>query len=411
LEPLEWRIADNARRLDEAGLPGSFCPMPWIHAYADPQGDVRPCCWYEGDLPGRPNLAGMSGMDDVMHGDGMAMTRAAFLRGETPDACMACKRREAQGQYSKRMRGIGSVTDDELRAFAAGPADGSIDSYELRHFDFRFDNTCNFRCRTCGPINSSRIESEERSQGIEHGTGGFDRARWHAIFGDKIDGARSVYLAGGEPLIMDSTYDILQRLVDVGNTDVELSCSTNLSQLSRNGRRMFDLLRSFVDTRICVSADHYGDKAAYIRSGTDWEQLVSNYRLLRTSCPHVKVQIDCVVSVLNILDITDIIDRFRMTFDSSPINLLPVQGKIHFKPANLPYSAKQVAIERITGWCNANPHDHGMVSSLRALCHDMEQQGRSDSPAKFMEQMSRLDSLRGEDISVSLPELSGFYAR
>jgi len=383
--------------------------MPWIHAYADPRGDVRPCCWYDGVLDGSPNLSGMDGLDDVMGCDGMVGTRAAFLRGETPDACQVCRRREDQGQYSKRMKGMDSVTDGELASFARGPMDGTISSYELRHFDFRFDNTCNFRCRTCGPVNSSRIESEDRSLGMPPSTGGFDRDRWHSAFMEHLGSARTVYFAGGEPLIMESTYDMLERLIGSGNTDAAISCSTNLSQLSTRGRRILDLWSRFPDVTISISLDHYGEKASYIRNGTEWDQIVSNYRLLRTSCPDARMQIDCVVSVLNILDITDIIERFRMTFDSMPINLLPVMGKPHFDPVNMPYEAKRVATARMLEWCNANPHDHGMVAVLRSIASGMDATARHDSPAKFMAAMERLDAIRGESIRSSLPELSGFY--
>lgn len=399
----------DALRLRDAGLPASFCPMPWVHAYADPRGDVRPCCWYDATLDGSPNLAGMASMDDVMNCHGMVATRAAFMDGQTPQACLGCRRREEEGQYSKRMKAMDSVSDDELRAMAVGDVSGVITSYSLRHFDFRFDNTCNFKCRTCGPVNSSRIEAEDRSQGLSPSTGGFDRSLWHHAFMSRIGDARTVYFAGGEPLIMESTYDVLEALVSTGNTAAAISCSTNLSQLSTHGRRILDLWRSFPDLTVSISLDHHGERAAYIRHGTDWDQIVANYRLLRTSCPDARIQIDCVVSVLNILDITEIVERFRMSFDHLPINLLPVMGKPHFDPANLPYDAKRVALARIGDWCNANPHDHDMVQRMRAVADRLDAQGRQDSPRKFLDHMARLDALRGESLREALPELAGFY--
>lgn len=409
MSALSDRREIDAARLRDAGLPAAFCPMPWIHAYADPRGDVRPCCWYDGMLDGSPNLGGMRSMHDVMHCTGMVGTRAAFMDGRTPQACLGCRRREDEGQYSKRMKAMDSVSDSELRDMAAGDRSGVIGSYSLRHFDFRFDNTCNFKCRTCGPVNSSRIEAEEQSQGLPPSTGGFDRSSWHDTFISHIADARTVYLAGGEPLIMESTYDVLEALVAAGNTAASISCSTNLSQLSSHGRRILDLWQHFPGITVNISLDHHGDRAAYIRHGTDWDQIVANYRLLRTSCPDAWLQIDCVISVLNVLDITEIVERFRMTFDNIPINFLPVMGKPHFDPANLPYDAKRVALARITDWCNANPHDHDMVLRMRAVADRLDAQGRQDSPRKFLDHMARLDALRGESLRAALPELAGFY--
>lgn len=409
MEDQHARSGSDAVRLLNAGLPTSFCPMPWIHAYADPKGDVRPCCWYDGTLPGSPNLAGMDSMADVMHSAGMAATRAAFLGGDTPDACLGCRRRENEGQYSKRMKAMDSVSDAELLAMSMGERSGHIQSYTLRHFDFRFDNTCNFKCRTCGPVNSSRIEAEDRSQGLPAATGGFDRSAWHDEFLRHVGDARSVYFAGGEPLIMESTYDVLEALITAGNTSAAISCSTNLSQLSNHGRRILDLWRHFPDITVSISLDHHGDKASYIRHGTDWDQIAANYRLLRSGCPHARIQIDCVVSVLNVLDITEIVERFRMTFDHLPINFLPIMGKTHFQPSNLPYEAKKTALARINDWCNGNPHDHEMIARMRSVADHINQAGRQDSPRKFMEQINRLDALRGESLRASLPELARFY--
>lgn len=406
---LSGRIERDADRLRAAGLPDSFCPMPWIHAYADPTGEVRPCCWYDGSLPGSPNLSTMGDMRDVMNSDGMRSARLEFLSGGTPRQCHGCRQRESSGAYSKRMRGMDSVTDDELSGMSALPADGHLGDFSLRHFDFRFDNTCNFKCRTCGPANSSRIESEVVMRGHPRVTGDFDADRWHLEFMAHLHTARTVYFAGGEPLVMDSHYEILGRLCDLGMTDVPISLSTNLSQLSRHGRAALDLWKRFTDIRVSISLDHHGDRAAYIRHGTDWDAIVSNYRLLRSSCPHAAVQIDCVVSVLNIMDITDIIDRFGMTFDASPVNLLPVMGKPYMDPRNLPHDLKTEASSRIRRWCASNPHSDGMVRMLHALVDGMSAPATPGSEQKLVRYMRELDAMRGEKFEDALPELARGY--
>lgn len=392
-----------AKRLNAAGLAEDFCPMPWIHVYADPLGDIRPCCWYSDTLKGEPNLRQFDSMDAVMNCHGLHEVRERFTTGVRDPACDNCRRHESHGRFSKRQRAIDSMTDDELSAIALDPR-SHLDTWTMRHFDFRFDNTCNLKCRTCNSTNSSRIAAEERQRGIAVPTLDFDVSYWYDMFKREVTTARSIYLAGGEPFMMPQTYDLLSHLINHGMTDVMLSCSTNMTHMRYKDRDIADLLAMFTDVTISMSLDHHGSKASYVRHGSDWSDIIANYQHLKIKAPRVRLQIDCVISALNALDICEIIDVFQANFPGLPINLIPAIGKPYLDLNNLPNRVKVVAAERIRRRMDQN-QDDSLDASLQDIIKRLllPADPRRDGSLRY--QMDLLDTVRGETMAKALPEL------
>jgi organic radical activating enzyme len=109
-----------------------------------------------------------------------------------------------------------------------------------------------------------------------------------------------IYFAGGEPLLIQEHYDILDRLIAVGNTNVEITYNTNFTKLQFKHRHIFDLWKQFSNITIGASLDAMGPAAEYIRHGTVWDDIEKNLTQLQKECPHVKFTVTSTVHMLNI---------------------------------------------------------------------------------------------------------------
>jgi sulfatase maturation enzyme AslB (radical SAM superfamily) len=104
---------------------------------------------------------------------------------------------------------------------------GHNNDFSLKYWDFRFSNICNFKCRMCGTFASSKWADDEMAIHGQSNNGlmNFRSESREDIMNyvDKFIGdVQEIYFAGGEPLIMDEHYIILEKLIAAGRTDVIL---------------------------------------------------------------------------------------------------------------------------------------------------------------------------------------------
>ena len=90
------------------------------------------------------------------------------------------------------------------------------------------------------------------------------------------------YFAGGEPLITEEHYMLIDEMIDKKKTDIQLRYNTNISNLKFKKRDIFKLWQHFdKPIQIYASIDHIGDKAEYIRHGTKWMTIERNLKKLK----------------------------------------------------------------------------------------------------------------------------------
>jgi sulfatase maturation enzyme AslB (radical SAM superfamily) len=88
-----------------------------------------------------------------------------------------------------------------------------------------------------------------------------------------------IYWVGGEPLMWERHWTILEQLVYDGQAkDVTLRYNTNLSRVSYKGIELFDLLPKFKHVNLCASIDGVGKVGEYIRTGLKWEEWLENFK-------------------------------------------------------------------------------------------------------------------------------------
>lgn len=295
----------------------TFCALPWSHLHHWPDGRVYPCCLTDYRQP--IGHVKDSTLEELWNVDRMKELRRDKLEGKKHEHCAKCYLQEENGDESMRVAS-NRLMKDHLDTFVnTTEEDGHSNDFTLRYWDFRFSNLCNFKCRMCGSSLSSKWYKDEVDI---FGQSENDRALIHVNDWSKkniyeyidmfIEDVEEIYFAGGEPLMMEEHYMILEKLIEIGNTDTRIRYNTNFSMLKFKKWDVLELWSHFtkrnpLNVRIFASLDAMGDVAEYARSGTDWKKIEDNVRLAIDKGFHF--DFSCTVSILNIFQIPDFVDR------------------------------------------------------------------------------------------------------
>jgi radical SAM protein with 4Fe4S-binding SPASM domain len=385
----------------------TFCILPWIHIYANPDGSVLPCCI--ADHHSHMGNTQTQTLHEIWNGEEFKEMRRNMLSGRKCKQCTACYKMEETGVGSFR-QSVNKKYSHYIPLVDNTYGDGSLDEVTLRYFDVRWSNICNFKCRSCSPTYSSSWAKEEGRENIFIFAGGNNNDYLFEQFKPYFKDIEEFYFAGGEPLLTDKHYDILNHLIDIGKTDVEIRYNTNLSILKYKQQSIIDLWKHFPTINIGASIDSWGERAEYIREGTDWNVIESNIKRIQDETPHVNIQMHSVVSLFNIATLDSFLEtmlskslffkeNFYPTFYNlqNPsyysVNVLPdnLKGKIRAKLEKISISSEiDSSISEIINFLDDSEYD--------PLLHK-----------EFLKQTNYYDSIRNKDFVQTFPELSELY--
>jgi len=243
-----------------------------MHLFGSIRGEYKICCFAE-YAPNSPILGTYKdSIDSVWNGDTLKKIRKDFLLGNEIPACEhACFNKEKLGSQSHRQ--IMNKNYEHLQYLQdATNSDGSIDNYPI-YLDVRFGNTCNFRCRMCGPHSSTSWYKEMPSD-LKYP---IDKYTDNTTFWENIDiiapSIRDVYFAGGEPFVQEGHYKLLEYLNEKGYaSNISLSYNTNLSYKKFKKYDIKTLWKNFNNIKLWPSCEGYGDRVDYSRKGFSWSK-------------------------------------------------------------------------------------------------------------------------------------------
>jgi MoaA/NifB/PqqE/SkfB family radical SAM enzyme len=403
----------------------TFCILPWVHVYTAPTGEALPCCVADPAY----NIGNSNNMsiEQLVNSTAMKQLRLDMLNGTENPLCARCYHHERLTGASPRNssekimelyfegKGLDYQTKiDEL--INNTQPDGTLTDFKMYYFDIRFNNICNFKCRTCNADFSSQWEQEDIKENIiqdrrisKNNSNGLiqDILKHVPYFGH-------VYFAGGEPLITEEHYIVLEEMIRQNKTDVTIRYNTNISNLKFKNKDLLSLWKNFEKVEISASIDHYGKRAEYIRHGTKWEEIENNFKLLK-STPNLQLQINTVVSVFNILTLNEFYEYLHDnglygTTDQT-YSLFPMITPPELSGLILPREYKEKAIDNIVkliGKMHSIGYSNLAKSNLIALLKWIYSENTWDQYKEtFKLEVNRIDRLRGEDFEKTFPELAG----
>ncbi len=439
----------------------TWCPVPWIFQAVRNNGDLRVCC-QANIAKGRGTLkkedggifnAGFDDLEEARNSPTLRRIRLEMLAGKDPETCIRCQREDTAGVVSRRNYENKNWKKffDLTKARQVTNSDGSIDtkSLPLKHYDLRFGNLCNLKCRMCGPTDSDywysdhvRIWGNEFSDShgtvrlIRKGRRGYQTENrdydwisspnfWRQIKSN-VANIRHIYTVGGEPLLIDRHYELLEAIIRYGNPgDVIVEYNTNLTVLPKKALKLW---KEFKNVKIGASIDGVGPINDYIRYPSHWGKIEKNLDLLDNATGNFNLCIAPTVQVYNILHLPDFI-KWRLEKKFQHVNstgarplltthLLHNPGFLNIRL--LPQSFKKLVEDRFRSfspwlqeWSCKNNLPRTKRENLKQKADEllggyvkyMNSEDWSHLIPKFLEYTNRLDEIRHEKMSDVIPEL------
>lgn len=393
---------------------GAFCMMPWIHMHIWPGGNTYPCCMSRSDMPlgntGKSDLAG------IWNGDGMKALRKRMLSGERSSECGRCYDIESSGMPSLRTHTNLEYSGRHADQVASTLPDGTVPEIRMAYMDIRWSNICNLRCRTCGPdLSSAWYDDHVRRVGswdgprilnVNHGDALWDQVE------PLLSATEEVYFAGGESMLTEEHYRLLDHWLAIGKTDVRLRYTTNFTVLDYKRRDVFDMWRRFDDVRVAASLDASHCRAEYMRRNMSWDTVVDNRRRMLRDVPDVYFELTPTVSLMNIIHLPDFhrewTEEGLVEIDNVRINLLthPSHTSVRVLPAPLKDRARS-GIHSHIAWMEREGASRQSIDQWRGIVSYMDARDDSHMLGDFRVYNDEIDGLRGESLTMVFPELAG----
>ncbi len=392
----------------------SLCMSPWTHLHISTQGEVFPCCFTDSNQP----LAHLDKKDlkEVFNQKEMRDLRKEMISGARPAGCKKCFEIEDAGGNSHR-RFINNNFSKHFAKINETDADGKAEFF-LAFWDFRFSNLCNYKCRTCGFLNSSAWYEETKKLDPNLGPPvkkiiNQVNKLWHQLE-SHFEELEWVYFAGGEPLIMDEHWQLLDKLVEKKMFKTKISYSTNLSVLKFKNYDALEYWKKFESIHVWASLDATHERGEYIRKGQQWTQILENRKRLMREAPEVHFTIIVTLSVFNIYHITDFHKEWTEQGLIPIVEFVPnlLFYPTHFRIQILTRQEKEKVLLKINdflAWAKgtASSTEFNIVRSrYESIINFLMQQDLSHLMPDFLSKTKALDVSRQEDFTNVFPELT-----
>lgn len=338
---------------------GAFCPAPFFSYHINAGDKLSACCIQNANNRSLlPDITPGTSLKEVYNHLSFVELRRDLVAGVKNSQCKRCWTNEEIGTRSMRQLDMlqwmnrWPGAEDYIRSSIND--DYTIDEPKIYYIDIRFDNTCNLRCRICDSYFSTSLYPEEKEYLSLHAEKHDGRAsRLLSQFRstrltvnelkENLRTVRRIYFAGGEPLITPQHYEILDYLIEIGHTDVELFYHTNFSKLTHSKFDVVDYWKKFKTVIVGASLDGNYQRGEYIRKNLVWSKAIANRQRMIAEVPHVVFRPCPTVSIMSAYNLIDfhrewVEKRYIGPFDFSP-NLLLNPPVYNIK--NLPGNHKE----------------------------------------------------------------------
>jgi MoaA/NifB/PqqE/SkfB family radical SAM enzyme len=394
----------------------TFCMYPWIHLHAYPTGEAYPCCHAEMSA-GPVGNCHQDSLKTIANSKGMRTLRNNMLTEAQSAACARCYEQEESGFFSGR-QSANKHHGHRIEEIYGTNEDGSVDNFVMSYWDIRFSNLCNLKCRSCGHIFSSQwYQDQAKLAGPDWASkhkvlniaGRHKTDMWEQLL-PHLDFVEQIYFAGGEPLIMEEHYLILEELERRGRFDVRLIYNTNFTDVKLKNRSVFDYWKKFDSVSVGASLDGSGPYAEYIRKGTKWDEVVRNREEMLQVCPKVDFYVSPTLSILNAMHLPDFhqewVERGLIRAQDLNVNILQDPNHYRIDIATAAYKLKiKEKFEKHLEWLRPQDQLNRATVGFESAIKFMMATDNTALIDQFWRRTYQLDEIRNEQLLEVIPEL------
>jgi sulfatase maturation enzyme AslB (radical SAM superfamily) len=242
-----------------------------------------------------------------------------------------------------------------------------------------------------------------------------------AMLFEQIDQVEYIYLIGGEPLLIEAQYRLLDQLIESKRSrEITLFYSTNATVPFS---KLDYYLNHFRTIKLSCSIDAFGELNHYIRFPTNWAHVTRNLAAwsdLTGKFSNLELEIYTTVQAYNVVRISDLVE-FLAAQSYKGIPCIPTFGLLqdphYFNISVLPQVAKDLAVKNFVDmknkfWDRTGADGQANLLKLEQMLDFMNENPASPQGQKeFIRITDWFDALREQNILDQMPEFASLYPR
>ncbi len=384
--------------------------------------------------------------------------RKKMLDGDRPIECQYCWNVEDLPTYNNEeffsdrvVKSASNWSMERMHEVVSSSWDANINP---SYVEVSFSNICNFKCSYCSPVYSSRWTEEIESQGAYPTSNRFNNLEWYrktnempihhkvhnpyveafwSWWPDLVKDLRVFRITGGEPLLANDTYKVLDFLYENPQPKLEIAVNTNacvpdvkINSFMEKSKKLLSE-NKIKSLNIFTSVDGHGKQAEYGRFGLDYNRWLATVDRFLTELPDCKVTIMSTANVFSITsykamlaDVLALKGKHGTTRLSLDIAILRYPHHQCLSILSDPYKgAMDEALEFMKDNSVVKPEAHFMgyevlrlerlVNFMKAPPHQAENFGLDGARRDFVAFVDEHDRRRGTNFAETFPELMPFY--
>tara|TARA_B100000519_G_scaffold1278_1_gene1211 strand:+ start:42 stop:1370 length:1329 start_codon:yes stop_codon:yes gene_type:complete len=417
----------NKIKTDLDAIGPGFCILKWHYLELSLAEGLKHSCYHcpQHKIPLKSDLHNTPTTKEV---------RQQMLDGLKPAEDNYCYDIEKTGNYSDRQYLAVQFIKEDPNIIAKTAAYEPDEQIYPKYLTVSFTNRCQMSCIYCGAGKSSTWKKEID----EHGPyplnvkDNYDKYmprndimkvednpyvdKFWKWLPDAYPHLQTIRLTGGEPLLDENTFKLLQYVKD-NPKKLSFEISTNLMVTDRRVSNYINLVKGLPGQKCYVSVDTWGEQAEWIRTGLKIEQFEHNlHRVLGNG---IKVGIMCTFNLLSIpnfeewvfkmaelkqqypglltVDVPQMVEPLHLTTriaDKKLINMLDKAYKSMLTYSHLFEDYEISKFKRTIAWTKAN-----------LMKGEELERNRKD----FVKFANEKDRRRGTNFLETFPELKEFY--
>lgn len=318
----------------------TFCAAKWYQVTLDLENGMNHSCHHPERHP--IELDEVQAAPSALHNTNFKkQQRKQMLHGIQVAECSYCWNIENLEQDMRSDRYIKSADDWAYRWPEVANRKWD-DNFNPTYVEVMFDKVCNFSCMYCmadisssvdqemkkyGPIGGGDLVFRERRFPEEQKSDLLKKAFWKWL-PDIYDGLFFLRVTGGEPLLSKDALKLFKYIESHENNNLTLAINSNwcvnqslIDQTIEFIRRITGKVKK---VQLYLSVDTYGEQAAYIRKGFDYNMFMQNVKNTLEQCENVQVVFMVTYNIFSIVGFDKLIQDVLELKKSYPETVLDI---------------------------------------------------------------------------------------
>ena len=335
----------------------NFCVVPWTNFEIFTNGDIKTCS------AGKETFGNVNETDimEILTKNPTLKRIKTNMLNDRPDSnCVECQHRSINEENFSYLRDhynpkiIKEDIDYE-----------NIENFDMRFIDLHWSNICNLKCIMCDANQSSLIAKAENVFISPVKKESMEKINQMVIKNQTL--IKEIYMSGGEPFYIPYNHILLKQIT---NKDIPIRINTNMHWKPNN--KLFQIVKTFNNVQLTMSADALYDKFNYIRNGSNWDTFMKNLRFVKQNT-NFDIRVNMIFSVINAIDICNLIKFFYFEEQIQDITINTLHRPKEIDSRNYPSNKKEKIVNDIKELINTISTKHiNLINNLKNCINQIQ---------------------------------------